>query len=48
VEAYEAALDIKETSAAWNNLGLVLDRMGDKKEAQECFKVGKELKAEGK
>ena len=48
VAAYEAALDVEETSAAWNNLGLVLDRMGSKKEAQECYKVGKELKAAGK
>ncbi len=48
IMAYEAALEVEETSAAWNNLGLVLDRAGDKKEAAECFKIGKELKAEGK
>ncbi len=48
IESYESALDVEETSAAWNNLGLVFDRIGDKKEAAECFKIGKELAGEGK
>jgi tetratricopeptide (TPR) repeat protein len=48
VTAYDSALEIKETSAAWNNMGLALDRMGDKREAAECFKISKELAAEGK
>ena len=48
VEAYELALDVDETSAAWNNMGLSLDRLGDKRGAAECLKVSKELAAEGK
>jgi len=45
--AYELALDIDETSAVWNNMGLVYDAMGDKIEAKECYEEGKRLKAEG-
>jgi len=45
--AYELALDIEETSAVWNNMGLVYDAMGDKIEAKECYEEGKRLKAEG-
>ena len=45
--AYELALDIEETSAVWNNMGLVYDAMGDKIEAKDCYEEGKRLKAEG-
>jgi len=46
--AYETALDIDETSAVWNNMGLVFDAMGEKNEAKECYEEGKRLKSEGK
>ena len=46
--AYELALEIDETSAVWNNMGLVYDAMGDKIEAKHCYDEGKRVKAEGK
>lgn len=48
VEAYELALEQEQTSAAWNNLGVALDRLGEKREAAACYKTSKELAAEGK
>ena len=42
------AMEQKETSAVWTNMGMVYDRMGDKAEANNCFKLAKALKAEGK
>jgi len=48
VEMYDLAIARKETSSAWNNLGLALDRMGEKSEAQSCYKKAKALKAEGR
>ena len=46
--AYETALDLDETSAVWNNMGLVFDALGEKVEAKRCYREGKRLKAEGK
>jgi tetratricopeptide (TPR) repeat protein len=46
--AYESALDVDETSAVWNNMGLVYDAMGDKEDAKQCYEEGKRLKSEGK
>ncbi|MBU1071748.1 tetratricopeptide repeat protein, partial [bacterium] len=46
--AYEAALEIDETSAVWNNMGLVYDAIGDKVEAKQCYAEGKRLETEGK
>lgn len=45
---YEQALDLRETSAVWENMGLVQDKLGHKKDAADCFKEGKRLKEEGK
>ncbi|MBK9303438.1 MAG: tetratricopeptide repeat protein [bacterium] len=46
--AYEQALALQETSAVWENMGHVFDKLGDKQGAASCFKEGKRLKAEGK
>ncbi len=48
IVAYEMALDLKETSAAWNNLGVVYQKSGQPKKAATCIKMGEQLKAEGR
>ncbi|MBA4378295.1 MAG: hypothetical protein C0395_06505 [Gemmatimonas sp.] len=48
IAAYEQALALQETSAVWENMGHVFDKLGDKPGAASCFKEGKRLKAEGK
>ncbi|MDO9695517.1 MAG: tetratricopeptide repeat protein [Candidatus Latescibacteria bacterium] len=48
IAAYEQALALQETSAVWENMGHVFDKLGDKQGAASCFKEGKRLKAEGK
>lgn len=48
ITSYEAAIEVKETSAAWNNLGLALKRLGEEREANECFEIAEELRGEGK
>ena len=44
IELYDQALEQKETSAAWNNMGLAYLALGDKKEAKSCFKIAKGMK----
>ncbi len=44
VDAYDEALGLRETAAAWNNLGLAYDKLGDKEEALRCYKAAKKLK----
>jgi len=44
IELYDLALEQKETSAAWNNVGLAYLALGDKKEANNCFKTAKGMK----
>ncbi len=46
--AYEMAIEIDETSAVWNNMGLVYDAMGNRLDAKQCYEKGKRLKSEGK
>ncbi len=42
---FEAAMERQETPAVWNNLGLVYDALGEKAEAQRCYKEAKRLRA---
>ncbi|MBT7311580.1 tetratricopeptide repeat protein, partial [bacterium] len=44
IELYDLALEKKETSAVWNNIGLAYLALGDKKEANSCFKIAKGMK----
>ena len=44
MELYDQAIEQKETSAVWNNLGLVYIALDDKKEAQKCFATAKRMK----
>lgn len=48
IEYYDLAMAQNETSALWTNMGMVFDQMGEKAEANNCFKKAKALKAEGK
>ena len=48
VEYYDLAMEQKETSGVWTNMGMALDRLGEKAEANKCFKRAKALKAEGR
>jgi tetratricopeptide (TPR) repeat protein len=48
IEYYDLAMEQKETSAVWTNMGMAFDRMGEKAEANNCFKTAKALKAEGR
>jgi tetratricopeptide (TPR) repeat protein len=43
LESYDQAADDKETPALLNNIGLVYDKLGNKKEAQKWYKMAKEL-----
>jgi len=44
LDRYERAMDLKETVNLHNNIGLVYDKLGDKKEAQSWYKSAQELK----
>ncbi len=44
VDAYDQAISLQPTAAAWNNLGLVYDKLGDKGEARRCYKEAKKIK----
>jgi tetratricopeptide (TPR) repeat protein len=46
LQAYEAALELDETAAVWTNMGHVFDRLGEKAEAQHCFKEARRLQGE--
>jgi len=43
LEAYDMALEQKKTANVLNNIGLVYDKMGKKKEAQKYYKYAKDL-----
>jgi tetratricopeptide (TPR) repeat protein len=43
LEAYDLALEQKETVNVLNNIGLVYDKLGKKKKAQEYYKAAKAL-----
>ena len=43
LDAYDQAADQKETAAVLNNIGLVYDKLGNKKEARKWYKMAKEL-----
>ena len=43
LDAYDQAADDKETAALLNNIGLVYDKLGNKKEAQKWYRMAKEL-----
>lgn len=43
LDAYDHAASIEETAAVYNNMGLVYDRMGKKKQAQKLYTRAKEL-----
>lgn len=43
LEAYDLALEQKETSNVLNNIGLVYDKLGQKKKAQKYYKLAKDL-----
>jgi tetratricopeptide (TPR) repeat protein len=47
LETYDQALEQKETVNVLNNIGLVYDKLGDKKEAAKLYKQAQELKAGG-
>nr|MEE4268098.1 tetratricopeptide repeat protein [Candidatus Krumholzibacteria bacterium] len=47
LEAYDMAFAQKETVNVLNNMGLVYDKLGDKKEAAKLYKQAKALKAGG-
>ncbi len=44
LEAYDLAMEQKETVNLLNNIGLVYDKLGDKKKAQSYYKQAKKLK----
>jgi tetratricopeptide (TPR) repeat protein len=44
LEAFELAMAIQETPEVLNNIGLVYDKMGDKKEAQIWYRLAKATK----
>ena len=44
LEAYDLAMEQKETVNLLNNIGLVYDKLGDKKAAQNYYKQAKKLK----
>lgn len=48
LEAYDKALEQEETVNVLNNIGLVYDKLGDKKEAAKLYKQAQALKAGGK
>ena len=43
LEAYDLALEQKETRNVLNNIGLVYDKLGNKKKAQEYYKAAQDL-----
>jgi len=43
LEAYDAAAEQKETKALLNNIGLVYDKLGDKKKAAKWYKMANEV-----
>ena len=43
LERFDMALELKETANVLNNIGLVYDKLGKKKEAQKYYKLAKEL-----
>ena len=43
LESYDQAADDKETPALLNNIGLVYDKLGNKKEAQKWYRLAKDL-----
>jgi tetratricopeptide (TPR) repeat protein len=43
VDVYNETLEIDETAEAWGNLGLAYQELGDKKQAQLCFKESRKL-----
>ena len=45
LESYDQAYALKETVNVLNNMGLVYDKLGDKKEAAKLYKEAQELKA---
>ncbi|MFT5784635.1 MAG: tetratricopeptide (TPR) repeat protein [Candidatus Krumholzibacteriia bacterium] len=45
LESYDMAMVEKETVNVFNNVGLVYDKLGDKKEAAKWYKSAKDLKA---
>lgn len=47
LEAYDKALEVEETVNVLNNIGLVYDKLGDKKEAAKLYKQAQALKAGG-
>jgi tetratricopeptide (TPR) repeat protein len=44
LEAFDLAMESKETVNLYNNIGLVYDKMGDKKKATEYYKAAEDLK----
>ena len=47
LDSYEMALEQKETANLYNNIGLVYDKLGQKKKAQSYYKEAKALGAGG-
>jgi tetratricopeptide (TPR) repeat protein len=43
IQKYELALEQQETADAYNNLGLVYNKLGEKEEANYCFQEAKKL-----
>ncbi|MCP4571163.1 MAG: tetratricopeptide repeat protein [bacterium] len=43
LDAYDHAASIEETPAVYNNMGLVYDKLGQKKQAEKLYKRAKEL-----
>jgi len=44
LEAFDYAMEFKETVNLFNNIGLVYDKLGDKKQTAEWYKKAQALK----
>ncbi|MBK7047010.1 MAG: tetratricopeptide repeat protein [bacterium] len=43
LEGFEMALDLEKSAAVMNNIGMTLDKLGDKKEAVAWYKKAKDF-----